>query len=176
MDIVRKAYTALIGASLIFLGACSVQAREISTVFPENANELVESGIGATLHDDYSYTPVANLYEDGNVIGHLYVFCGDEADLLKCSTNHRNLATEERPNLFVNLDDQITRLMGPNDDGYNYTMEVPEEYRDFGALTHEERETLLGIMPEVMEAFGKGPRGTKLLDTSIGTVMVELTR
>lgn len=79
--------------------------------------------------------------------------------LSQCNDQRDSLATAEKPNVYINVRSGILfKLEGPYvkaGDERNYFVNIPEDYQDFAALSTEQQQTLLNIMPQVVDLIGR---------------------
>lgn len=179
MRLARILGTLAAAATLIVVAGCGT-ASKVNTVVPSNTVTIVTAEPGKTLTQVYGYTPAANLYKHDKIVGVAYVNCGGEINVSECSADIHNRGTLKRPNVYVN-DGKITRLEGPHDaehDDRSYFVSVPRDYQTLEALTREQQDNLLGIMPTVVKAVGKPSSGYEVftITTPIGNVKAWVSR
>lgn len=158
--------------SLVFATAACGTADPVDTNPPANIAAVQDTPIGKSLQQ-YGYTPVHESISKDQTTVYIFVACGKETNISACGSDMHNKGTMERPNIYVE-NGKIFTLEGPHTsehDDRSYYVSVPSAYQDFVALTPEQQQKLLGIMPEIAQAVGEPTFGNgSVVATSIGQV------
>ena len=143
---------------------------------PNNIGALEAAQPGHSLVG-FGYTPVAQVFKGGKVVGDVYVVC-NTSDVTSCATGRNDAADlAKRPNVYV-VDGKVVLLEGPHDsrfDTRNYYMAVPASAANFAGLSHSQQVALLGVMPAISRDLGDPPSGgiaSTVLLPGVGEVSV----